>query len=81
MIHYSSTEARKILSEIISKVKYEKIIVSLGRHDKQEVLIIPRPEITEEIPVSHINASSSSFQFLADEPDIYSLGDLKKRYV
>lgn len=81
MIHYRSSEARKHLNEIINKVKYEKIIISLGRHNKQEVLIVPKPETQEEIPISEINSTSSSFSFLEKEPDLYSLKDLKKRYV
>lgn len=81
MIHYSTTEARKHFSEIVDRVKYEKIIISVGRHDKQEVLIVPKPELSEDLPISEINAQSGSFKFLEDEPDLYSLKDLKKRYV
>lgn len=81
MKHYSTTEARKNLSEIVERVHYLKIIVSVGRHGAQEVLIVPKPEIDEELPVSSINAASPSFKFLEDEPDLYSIKDLKKRYV
>ncbi len=81
MKHYSTTEARKHFSEIIEQVRYLKAIVSVGRRGEEEVLIVPKPEINEDLPISAINASSSSFDFLEDEPDIYSLKDLKKRYV
>lgn len=82
MLRYSTTEARKHLSEIINKVKYEKIIVAIGRHNKNDVLIIPRPEIHEiELPITKINETSGSFDFLEDEPDLYTIDDLTKRYV
>lgn len=57
------------------------MIVSVGRHQDQEVLIIPKPELDETLPVSQINASSLSFAFLEDEPDLYSLDDLEERYI
>lgn len=81
MIHYSTTEARKHLNEIINRVKYQKIIISLGRHNKQEVLVVPKPETEKELPIAEINMASPSFEFLKDEPDLYSTKDLKKRYV
>lgn len=82
MLRYSTTEARKHFSEIINKVKYEKIIVAVGRHNKNDVLIVPQPDIdTDDVPVSLMNAQSASFNFLAEEPDLYAFDDLKKRYV
>lgn len=81
MLHYNTSDARKNLNEIVNKVKYQKIIVSIGRRGKAEVLLIPKPELNEPIPITEINANSPSFQFLEDEPDIYSVKDLKKRYV
>jgi len=81
MIHYSTTEARKHFSEIINRVRFEHIIIAVGRHKKGEVLIVPKPELDEKLPVSAINAGSPSFSFLAKEPDLYSIDDLKKRYV
>lgn len=81
MIHYSTAEARKHFSEIINRVKYEKIIIAIGRWKKDEVLVIPKPDLEEEIPTSAMNAASPSFNFLESEPDLYSLKDLKRRYV
>ena len=78
MLHYSTTEARKNLGEIVNKVKYQKIIISIGRFNEEEVLVVPKPQLNEKLPISEINATSPSFEFLAEEPDIYSLKDLKK---
>lgn len=30
--------------------------------------------------ITNVNISSKSFDFLADEPELYSVSDLKKRY-
>ncbi len=81
MRHYTTTEARKHLCDIVNQVRYQKIIVSIGRRDEEEVLVVPKITLDESLPISEMNARSSSFRFLEDEPDIYSLGDLKKRYV
>ena len=78
---YSTTEARKKLGDLVNQVKYKKIAIGIGRYDKCEVLIVPAPELDEEIPVTKINAEGGAFDFLEDEPDIYTLDDLKKRYV
>jgi hypothetical protein len=79
--HYNTSEARKCLGDIVNEVKYKKIIISLGRRDEGEVYIIPKPELNEELPVTLINSASPSFNFLDEEPDIYSLNDLKKSYL
>lgn len=81
MQHYTTTEARKNLSKIVNQVRYQKIIISIGRRSEEEVLVVPKVTLDEELPISEMNAQSPSFQFLKDEPDIYSLKDLKKRYV
>lgn len=81
MRHYSTTEARKHFSDLVNEVKYKKIVISIGRHDKEEVLMVPKPELQEDLPISQMNAQSVSFDFLHDEPDLYSMKDLKKRYV
>ena len=79
--HYTTTEARKNLSKIVNQVHYQKVVVSIGRRNEEEVLLIPRLSVDESIPVSEMNASSPSFAFLDEEPDLYTLADLKKRYV
>ncbi len=83
MTTYSTTEARKNFSDIINQVKYQNKIIAIGRNrDYTEALIIPYPKINDEaINISEINAKSSSFNFLEEEPDLYSISDIKKRYV
>lgn len=36
-------------------------------------------ELEEDIPITEINAASESFNFLKDEPELYSLKDLKPK--
>ena len=76
----SATVARSNFSEIINKVKYGKKIIAIERNNKTEVYIIPA---LEEYPldVTAINSQSTSFSFLEDEPELYSIHDLKKKYV
>ena len=83
MIKYSITEGRKSLGEIINIVKYQQKLIGIGKGKKVDVLVIPYKDMenTEDIPVTQINSESDSFSFLANEPDIYSLDDLRKRYV
>ncbi len=81
MRHLSTTEARKNFSNIVNEVKYQQLIVSVGRRGVSEVFIVPAYQIVEDVPVSEMNAASKSFDFLENEPEIYTLKDLKKRYV
>lgn len=79
----STTVMRKNISDIINKVKYNDQVFGIGRRDKIEVIIMKYPENTNDSldEITNINANSSSFDFLKDEPDLYSIKDLKKQYV
>lgn len=77
----SITDGRKKLGELINLVKYQHRVIALGRHGKAEVLLVSVPDQAKDIPMTAINAASPSFAFLADEPELYSVQDLKKRYV
>ena len=82
MVTLSTTDARKQFANIIQKVSFNSEAVAIGRRDHAEVIIIPypqelRPDVSE---ITNVNANSSSFGFLRDEPDLYSITDLKKCY-
>jgi hypothetical protein len=83
MKKYTTSEARKQLAHIVNVVVYKNEVIGIGRRDKTEALIIKYPEnINQDLTVeTNINANSSSFDFLDAEPDVYSLNDLKKKYV
>lgn len=70
------TSIVKSLSGIISEKDYEKAKDSyedylLKKYTLLERLIVPKPELNEDLPISAINAASTSFQFLEDEHEIY----------
>jgi len=78
----SSTAMRKNIAEIINEVKYAGQVFGVGRRNKIEAIIMKYPDninldLTE---VTNINANSASFSFLEDEPELYSIKDLKKKY-
>lgn len=76
----SITDGRKQLGELVNIVKYQHKVVALGKNGRADVLIVSMPDMDSDIPVTGINAASPSFRFLEDEPDLYSIDDLKVKY-
>ena len=79
----STTEARENISELVNIVSTSRKSIVIGRRNVPEVVLIPFPafwngKLTE---ITNINAYSKSFDFLADEPEIYSIKDIKHKYV
>lgn len=54
--------------------------IAIGRNNKPEVLMIP-VSYDGDIPITEINSMSSSFDFLNDEPELYTLNDLREKNV
>jgi hypothetical protein len=76
----STSKARSILPSIIENITERDNAYVIGRRNKPEVIIIKFPtqyrkDVSE---ITNINANSSSFSFLNNEPDIYSLNDIVK---
>jgi len=78
---YSITEARKKLGELVNQVKYQKKVIALGKRGQADVYLVACDLTEQDLLLTEMNAASESFQFLKDEPDLYSRHDLKKRYV
>ena len=78
---YSISDGRKKLGDLVNQVKYQQSVIGLGHNGKAEVLLVSLSSQTEDEPVTEINAASESFDFLADEPDLYFVADLQERYV
>lgn len=78
---FSITEGRRKLGELVNTVKFQRVTIALGNHGKPEALLIANVA-PDDAPLSMaaINAASSSFAFLEEEPELYSVADLKKRY-
>ena len=79
----TTTNARKQIAKLINTVRETGEAFAIGRRNRPEVLLIKFPETYNEQfnDITNINAASASFSFLEDEPDLYSVADLKKRHV
>ncbi len=79
----STTNARKQLAKIVDIVKETGEVFAIGRRNKPEVLLLKFPQAynAQFNEITNLNATSSSFDFWGDEPDLYSLDDAKEVYV
>ncbi len=79
----STTIARQKIGQVINEVKRSGHSVGLGRHGQIEVMLIKYPDYLNQKldELTNFIANAGSFDFLKDEPDLYSVSDLKKRYV
>jgi hypothetical protein len=78
----STTEARKDIAKLVSAVRETGAVFAIGRRNVPEVLMIKFPsEYNKECnEITNFNAYSGSFDFLADEPDLYTRDDIKFTY-
>lgn len=77
----SSTVARNSLSKFIDILSSgKKSAFVIGRRDNPEAVLIPFPKHFNKnvSDITNVNSYSKSFDFLEDEPDLYSLKDILK---
>ena len=79
----TTTNARKQLAQIINAVRETGEVFAIGRRNKPEVILLKFPQAynADFNEITNLNAVSSSFDFLEDEPDLYTLEDAKEVYV
>ena len=79
----TTTNARKNIGKILDRVKYYGDVFAIGRRDSIDALLIKFPNAYNKDlnEITNINANSGSFDFLSKEKEIYSVADLKKKYV
>jgi len=89
----SAMKARQNLGSLMNSISLKGDEVIIERAGKPMVAMIPvkrfleltkqklKLEMSEDLPMAEINTNSESFDFLEDEPDLYSIDDLRKRYV
>lgn len=79
----STTNARKHIKTLLDRVRETGEIIAIGRRARIEALLIKFPShYNKELSdITNVNTYSSSFDFLYEEPELYSADDLKKRYV
>ncbi len=76
----STTNVRKNISELIHAVREEGSSFLIGRHGQPEAVLIKFPTTYRATvsDITNVNAYSTSFDFLKDEPDLYSAADVMK---
>ena len=79
----TTTTARSTIKQIIDRVKYRGEVFGIGRRHSIDALLIQfpsnyNPDLDD---ITNINTYSASFDFLKREPELYSIEDLKKKYV
>ena len=79
----TTSEARKNLSAIVDTVRLSNRPIAIGRRDKAEALLIKFPNTTNRLvdEMTNMNAYGGGFDFLEDEPDLYSRDDITVSYV
>lgn len=79
----TTTNARKQIAKLIDTVRETGDVFAIGRRNRPEVLLIKFPsEYNAALDdITNINTYSESFSFLDNEPELYSVDDLKKSYV
>ena len=76
----STTAAREQISDLVDIVSSGGKPIVIGRRNVPEVVMIPFPSDWNGklSDITNINTYSKSFDFLNDEPDIYSIKDIIK---
>lgn len=89
----TAMKARQNLGSIMNEVSFTgdefiieragkpmAVIVSVDKFYKMKKNI-ENIDMSEDLPMTEINAQLGGFDFLEEEPDLYSIEDLKKKYV
>ncbi len=78
----SSSNARKYISSLVDEVVETGEVVAIKRHNEIDAVIVkfPREYRKDFSDVANLNAYSKSFEFLKDEPDLYSRKDIINFY-
>ena len=78
----TTTSARKHIKSIIDRVKYRGEVFGIGRRSSIDAVVLKFPDVYNVAvnDITNVNAYSKSFDFLKNEPDLYSVSDVKKRY-
>ncbi len=74
----STSKARNLLPQFIEALKEHDGAFVIGRRNNPEAVLIKFPSHyrKEVSDITNVNAYSSSFDFLKDEPELYSVIDV-----
>ena len=83
MQFFTTAQAQKQMATIIDTVRFKNRPVAIGEKNEKEVLVIKFPKYVKKslTDITNLNAYGGSFDFLNNEPDLYSVEDIKKAYV
>ena len=78
----SITNTRNNIKTLIDRVKYNGESFAIGRRNSIDAIVIAFPSNYNKNlnDITNINTNSGSFNFLKNEPNIYSVNDIKKLY-
>jgi hypothetical protein len=78
----SISNTRNNIKTLIDRVKYNGEFFAIGRHSSIDAVVIQFPSnYNKDVSdITNVNTYSKSFDFLKDEPEIYTKRDLKKIY-
>jgi hypothetical protein len=71
------------MHQIFHNIEAGKLSNELKRRGiapNQRVRVVVEPIANDDMPVTALNAAGGAFDWLADEPDLYSDADLVERY-
>lgn len=76
----STTDVRKNISDMIDVVRETGSVFLIGRRGTPEAVLLkfPTEYRTDVSDITNVNAYSSSFDFLKEEPDLYTIADIIK---
>lgn len=79
----TATNARKHISALIDTVIETNEVVAIRRHNDIEALLIKFPRVyrNDISDTTHLAVQGGAFDFLQDEPDLYSVEDVKEYHV
>ena len=74
----STSKARTLLPQFIAALKEHDTAFIIGRRNTPEAVLIKFPSHyrNDVSDITNVNTYSSSFDFLADEPELYSPSDI-----
>ena len=77
----STTNARKNIKSLVDRVKYRGESFAIGRRNSIDAVVVQFPHAYNKDvnDITNVNAYSRSFDFLQNEPDLYSSDDVKRR--
>lgn len=79
----SATKARKNIADLLDAVVRNNEVIGISRRNRIDAILMKFPETYDPNynDITNLSAASASFDFWADEPELYSLEDAKESYV